>query len=326
MEADASPTMAAFNADLDRSFGAEFEAAGLDRQREIYDLFWRRHHASRPAGVKTRDYEIQAGDGARIPARLYWCDPRPQPGPLCLYFHGGGWAFGSIDSHDLVTSRLAAMTGTAILSVDYRLAPEHKHPDPLRDCWDAFNWAHRQADGLAMDSSRIGVAGDSAGAALAAGVALMSRDGGGPRVHHQALFYPVLSARPPTAGQRRGPGLDQSAVALYLRLYLRDEAQARDPYAMPLEAADLGGLPPALVLVATEDILREQGQDYIKRLLAGGIGAELIEAEGMPHSFLRIIHLEPRAAGYFGEFCRKMASAYGQPIPESAMVGTGGAP
>ncbi len=295
-EARMSPVLAAFNADLDRCFGAEFEAANLEDQRSRYDRFWRRYHAPMPAGIETRDYAIPIRDGATIAARLYRPETPPSPMPLCLYFHGGGWAFGSIDSHDLVTARLADQAGVAILSVEYRLAPEHKYPVPFQDCWDALVWAHEKAGELGVDTAGIGVAGDSAGGALAAGIALMARDRGGPEICHQALIY---------------PGLGDRDLGFYLDLYLADPIQARDPYAMPLRAGDLSRLPGAVILVAGMDILRGDGEAYAARLSQAGIEADLITVEGLPHTFLRIIHLEAAAAAAFAAFCRKVAKAHG---------------
>ena len=238
---------------------------------------------------------------------------------LCFYFLGGGWAFGSIDSHDLVTARLAEQTGIAILSVDYRLAPEHRFPVPLRDCWDALFWLQRERGSLFQGVQRIGVAGDSAGAALAAGLTLMARKERGPSFHHQALIYPGLRASRPAGSAVRSPGLDQSSMDFYLQLYLADKAQAKDPYAMPLEAEDLSNLPQALIMVASEDVLRADGETYAERLTGAGVKSELLLAEGMPHTFLRIIHLEQRARSAFAEFCRCMALAYGEEYRAEAL-------
>jgi len=324
MTAHVSPVLTSFNVDLDRSFGAEFNEANLYRQRRIYDEVWHRYDAPRPANVKVRDYSIMTRDGVEIAARLYWRISIPSPMPLCLYFHGGGWAFGSIESHDLITSRLAENSGVAVLSIAYRLAPEYKHPTQIQDCWDALQWVHRNAGRLGFDSELIGVAGDSAGAALAAGLAMMARDQGNVRIHHQGLIYPCLQAERPTIEGEHSPGIDASSIELYLRMHLRASDDVRDPYAMPLSASDLSGLPSALIMIASEDACRADGEVYAERLAAKGILVELTTAEGMPHTFLRIIHMDAVAGRAFKDFCARLASAYGQsvesPWPKIAIV------
>ena len=234
--------------------------------------------------------------GAGVPVRIY----RPQgtgPFPICLYFHGGGWVVGDLDSHDHVCRSLARRGGAIVLNVDYRLAPETKFPGPLDDCVDALQWAEANARKLGGDPSRIAVAGDSAGGHLAAGLALRTRDQRGPRIALQLLIYPVTDNLFETTSYTEfadGYGLTRANMQWFWECYLRTPADAANPWNVPLKA-DLRGLPPAFVVTAEYDVLRDEGEAYAKRLHEAGVPVRCVRYNGMNHGFIRMAAVYPQA-------------------------------
>jgi acetyl esterase len=214
--------------------------------------------------------------------------------------------FGGLDSHDLPCARLAHYSEAAILAVDYRLAPEHKYPAALQDAWDALNWVVEQGQERNLDPRRVAVAGDSAGGALSAGMALMARDTGAPRLRAQGLIYPALQ---PTrrAIDTDSPGLDHVAVSTALDAYLSSPRDAEDPYAMPLMARDFSRLPPAVICAAELDVVLPDALEYAAALDAAGVPQRLIVAHGLPHTFLRALHFCGAAERAFVDFARAMA-------------------
>jgi acetyl esterase len=222
------------------------------------------------------DFEV---DG--VPVRLY-APAGAADGPIVVYFHGGGWVIGSLDTHDGVGRALANRTGCRIAAVHYRLAPEHRFPAAVDDCWNVTRWAFEQ-------TSRVAVAGDSAGGNLAAVVALRARDAG-LALAYQALVYPVIDHRFDTASyaaNAEGCGLTLAGMRWYWDQYLGD-ADGAHPDASPLRAASLAGVAPALVVVCGLDPLRDEGVAYAERLRASGVPAEVSEYEDMIHGFLRM--------------------------------------
>lgn len=300
--------VAQFIDDLDRVFDTDFEANPISEQRAIYDSFWARYDAPLPPEVTTRDVSIPARSG-KLTARLYARDDLPRPSGLVVFFHGGGWAFGGVDSHGMITSRIATNANVGVLSVEYRLSPEAKHPDASEDCWDALTWASANALDLGFDPRRLILAGDSAGGSLAAGTALMARDRAGPAVRLQALFYPCLKAHREPHFDHASPGMAPESVDCYVRNYLRSPADAQDPYAMPLAAKSFAKMPPAIVCVAELDVLREDGELYVSRLNKEGVPAQLVVAKGLPHTFLRILHKSREAEHSFAIVCAAIKDA-----------------
>lgn len=241
--------------------------------------------------ASVRDLLVDGAAG-RLPARLY----HPAPGtalPLVVYLHGGGWTAGSVAAADRPCRALAAAAGAAVLSVEYRLAPETPFPGGLSDCVAAVRGLPARADELGVDAQRIAVAGESAGANLAAALALVLRDRGGPRLAHQLLLYPCLApveddGYPSRRENAEGYQLGWADVRWFWEHYLDPTtaaADARDPHAAPLLAPDLRGLPPATVVTAEFDPLRDEGIAYARRLRADGVPVELIEWAGAIHGF-----------------------------------------
>ena len=231
----------------------------------------RRRPAEPTPLARVENLMVEGGAGP-IAARLYVASAAPtMPPPVLLFFHGGGWVVCDLDSHDEMCRRLARASGWAVFSVAYRRAPEAKFPEPLEDCYAATRWVAANAAGLGLDGARLGVAGDSSGGNMAAAVALLARDRGGPSLLHQVLAYPPLSHRFDTQSYAEcatGCLLTADAMRWYWRQYLRDPADGESPLAAPARAVSLAGLPSATVVTAEYDPLRDEAEAYGQR--AGG--------------------------------------------------------
>jgi acetyl esterase len=211
------------------------------------------------------------------------------PFPIVVFFHGGGWVVGTLDTYDPLCRALAAATPAVVVSVDYRLAPEHRWPAAVEDAYAATEWASRNAAALGGAQHRLAVAGDSAGGNLAAVVALGARDRGGPAIAFQLLVCPALDVAGDTGSWREfAEGLDLTAAGMrwYWDHYLGG-ADGAAPDASPLRAAFVGGLPPALVIGAEYDILRDEGEAYAARLAEAGVDATASRHAGVVHGFVR---------------------------------------
>ncbi|HEX2173887.1 MAG TPA: alpha/beta hydrolase [Dehalococcoidia bacterium] len=227
------------------------------------------------------------GPGGDLPVRMYW-PSGPGPFPILVYFHGGGWIRGNLDSHDGQCRSLTNQAGCLVVSVDYRLSPESRFPDAIEDAYAATRWAAAHGASLNGDPTRLAVGGDSAGGNLAAAVTLMARDRGGPPICFQLLIYPVTNYAFDTPSYREnaeGYVLTRDAMKYYWDLYLSSPADAGNPYASPLRATDFGGLPPALVITAQYDPLRDEGRAYAARLREAGVPVIDSCYEGVFHGF-----------------------------------------
>lgn len=244
-----------------------------------------------------RELSVPAAE-ASIPVRLYRPEITVRSG-LTVFFHGGGFVIGSIESHDAVCRQLCNLTGAAVLSVEYRLAPEHKFPAAPDDCLQAVRWSAQQAPAWGVDPTKLVLAGDSAGGTLAAVTALRLRDEGGPTVIGQVLVYPVTDYHmPPTPSyleNQTGYFLTRAAMIRFWKEYLAREEDASHPHASPLRALDLADLPPALVLTAEFDPLRDEGERYAHRLLDAGVPVTLRRQDGLIHGFFRMASLSDKA-------------------------------
>jgi acetyl esterase len=227
------------------------------------------------------------GPGAEIPVRVYTPEG-PGPFPILVWFHGGGWVVGDLDTADPTARHLTVGGGCLTVSVDYRLAPETKFPGAAEDCYAAAVWAAQHAAQLHGDTSRIAVGGDSAGGNLAAAVSLMARDRNGPPLAFQLLVYPVTDRNfdtPSYAQNAEGYLLTRDSMQWYWGHYLNEASEATHPYAAPLQAEALGGLPAALVITAEFDPLRDEGEAYAQRLQQAGIPTTYSRYDGMIHGF-----------------------------------------
>jgi acetyl esterase len=247
---------------------------------------------------------VMTGDGGPVPVRIY--RPTNANGSGVLYFHGGGFMKGDLDSGDTVAWGYADKIGAVVVSVDYRLTPEHAYPTAFDDCYSALEYTHANANGLGIDPARIAVAGDSAGGNLAAAVSLAARDKNGPDIAAQALIYPMLGLNlTQVTGGEQGdaPGLSKRAVSEYWRLYLGGAETTDDPYAAPLVGRDFAGLPPALIHTAELDPLHDDGKIYAEHLSAAGTPTTYRCAERMIHGFTRARFEGPDVASEFDFIC-----------------------
>lgn len=302
------PQLHGFAASSDRLFSPAYDLLSPPEQRRLYDAWCREWSGPRPGGVAAADMLVPTAD-VEIPVRLY--RPRAAGGKLgvVLYMHGGGWILGDCDSHDQVTARMAEATGCAVLSVAYRLAPEHKFPAAFNDSYATLQWLADAAPALDLDPSRLAVAGDSAGAALAAGICLATRDRGGPKIRFQALIYAALRLHRPRGGDAESPGLSAESMGVYARAYLEKPVDALDPYAAPLCATSFAGLPPAFIASAALDVLREDSELYSQKLREAGLPVTYRCGAGLPHTYLRTIHFCDAAQAEFLSVCAALREA-----------------
>lgn len=257
---------------------------------------------ARAAGVSVRDVLDVAGRQLR----LYEPQKRDTEGSALLYFHGGGWVSGDPNMTDWWCSQYAARTGALVASIDYRLAPKHRFPAGLTDGYSALCWLHDQSASLKLDTQRIGVAGDSAGANLAAALCLYARERNGPAIASQTLICPALDLSLGScsiAENANAPLLSEQALRAYVRHYLGDATPASNPLASPLLAADHSQLPPALIQVAEHDPLRDDGWRYAARLRAAGNHVRVTEYAGSPHGLTTFPGLTPLSAAALEEAC-----------------------
>jgi len=249
-----------------------------------------------PEPVARVDEILIDGPNGPVPTRAYL--PTETPVPLIVYLHGSGWVLGDLDMFDATCRSLANATGCGVLSVDYRLSPEHPFPAALEDSYAALSYAAAEADRLAALPRGLVVCGSSSGGNLAAGVALMARDRGGPELALQVLIYPPLDYRFDTASYFE---FGEGNLHWYWDQYLADPADGAHPYASPMRATDLSGLAPALVVVAEYDALRDEAEEYARRLRRDGVRTKLSVYGGMIHGFFSMGGTIGRAADLVAE-------------------------
>ena len=291
------------------------EAMGLPPRHEQTPEFARSNSATPPdpgpqvAKVEDRDVPGPAGG---VPVRIYTPEGSG-PFPILVWYHGGGWVVGSRDSVDGTCRRMCVGTGAVVVSVDYRLAPEHKFPAAADDCYAATVWAANNAASLNADATRLAVGGESAGGNLAAVVPLMARDRGGPAIVHQVMVYPVTERNFSTesySSNADGYGLTHLGMAWYWDHYMAQESDAENPYAAPMKATDLSGLPPALVITAEYDPLRDEGEAYAARLQAAGVPTVCTRYDGQIHLFYALPDLIDDGAKAVAQACDALKASF----------------
>ena len=261
------------------------------------------------AVVEERTVPGPAGD---IPVRVY----RPEGAgafPALVYYHGGGWIIGDLDTHDPLCRHFANAAGCVVVVPDYRLAPEHKYPAAADDCYAATKWVAEQGAEIGVDRSRIAVGGDSSGGNLAAVVALMARDRGGPTLAAQVLIYPVTDHRFDTASYRdngKGYFLETDLMQLFWDSYLSGDDDGAQPYASPLRAPDVSGVAPAHIITAEFDVLRDEGEAYGKRLQEAGVATQIQRYDGMMHGFVQFGAAIPQAHDAIADVVAGLKAAF----------------
>jgi len=269
--------------------------------------------ASKPVGddlPRVEDLTVPGSTGD-VPVRLYATSVGGEL-PIVVFLHGGGWVLSSVDGHDHVARRIATLTDALVVSVDYRLAPEHPFPAPHDDCWTVTSWLHRNGGDIGGDRTRIAVCGDSAGANLAAGVALRARDEELP-LALQALIYPCIDT-----DQEPYDSMRENATGLFLTAadmaWFWDRfvppAHRSDPRAVPARAVDVSGVAPAFVQTAEYDPLRDEGEQYAARLSESGVPTELIRYPGVVHGFMTRWSLMERAHEAIADLARALRSSF----------------
>ncbi|TDD35889.1 alpha/beta hydrolase [Nonomuraea terrae] len=245
-----------------------------------------------PEVARVEDVSISADDGGSFPARVL--TPEGDPRGVIVYYHGGGWVIGAVDEFDTLGRLLAHRTGCTVVLVGYRLAPEHRYPTAARDAYAALLWTAATMPGLP-----IVVAGDSAGGNLSAVVARRARDEGGPAIALQVLVYPVTDCDLDNASYRDPDNqlmLTRDTMVWFWDHYAPDPAARAHPDASPLRADDLSGLPPAVVLTAEHDVLRDEGEAYAERLREAGVPVEFQRFDGQMHGFFTMVNMLPASA------------------------------
>lgn len=263
----------------------------------------------KPQLARVEDFAIPARDGHALPARLY--APSQARLPVMLFFHGGGFTVGSIATHDTLCRVLSEKSGCAVVSVDYRLAPEHKFPTASNDAWDACLFVAKSAAELGLDASRLALGGDSAGGTLAAVCAILARDAGLP-VALQMLFYPGTTSHQDTASHHRfaeGPLLGEPLITWFFAQYLNTQAERDDWRFAPLNAEDVEGVAPAWVGLAECDPVVDEGVAYADKLRAAGVPVDLEIYRGVIHEFVKMGRAIPEALQAQADAARALKEA-----------------
>ncbi|MFC1231946.1 MULTISPECIES: alpha/beta hydrolase [Streptomyces] len=247
--------------------------------------------AGAPVPVADVQDTAAVADGRNIPVRIYRpvTEPSAAPLPVTLFFHGGGWVFGDLDTQDNIARTVAGRSGTIVVSVDYRLAPEHRFPAAADDAYAALTWVADNAADFGGDGERIAVFGESAGGNLAAVLAQESPRRGGPRITLQVLAYPAVDRfddSPSMYENMTGPVLSRSYLEWFWGAYLSTPDQGADPRVSPARSDELAGLAPAVIATAENDPLRDQGDHYARKLADAGVPVQHLPVEGAIHGFL----------------------------------------
>ncbi len=260
---------------------------------------------------RVEDFTIPARDGHALPARLY-APSTGAPLPVLLYTHGGGFTIGGIGTHDILCRELARLAGCMVVSLDYRLAPEHRFPTASNDAWDALAWLHANAARLGADAARIAVGGDSAGGTLATVSAILARDAG-LALALQLLIYPGCAAHQDTPSHTRfasGLVLDEPAITWFFGQYVGTREERNDWRFAPLHADDVEGIAPAWIGLAECDPLVDEGIDYADKLRAAGVAVDLEIYRGVTHEFIKMGRAIPEARQAHADAARALRAAF----------------
>ena len=264
----------------------------------------------KPALKRVEELRIPARDGHELPARLY--APSVESLPVLMYFHGGGFNIGSVATHDVLCRQLSHLSGCAVVSLDYRLAPEHQFPVAANDAWDALQWLASHTADLGLDATRLAVGGDSAGGTLAAMCAILARDAGLP-LALQLLFYPGCAAHQNTPSHQtfaKGFVLEEADITWFFNHYVRSPADRDDWRFAPLNAPDVDDVAPAWLGLAECDPLVDEGVQYADKLRAAGVAVDLEIYRGVTHEFIKMGRIIPEARQAHADAARALRQAF----------------
>lgn len=267
---------------------------------------------TKPELARVQDLRIPARDGSALSARLY-APTQGQTLPVLLYLHGGGFTIGSVQTHDILCRQLARLSGCAVVSLDYRLAPEHRFPTAIHDAWDALQWLALHGAGLGLDTGCMAVGGDSAGGTLAAACALLARDAG-LALQLQLLIYPGTCAHQDTDSHLRyahGLVLERDGIKWFFNNYVRSAADREDWRFAPLLAPDVEGVAPAFFCLAELDPLVDEGVQYADLLRMAGVPVELEIYKGVTHEFIKMGRAIPEARQAHAAMAAALRAALG---------------
>lgn len=265
-----------------------------------------------PDEVASAEDRVVPGPAGDMRVRIYRPDFQDMR-PVMIFFHGGGFLICSIETHDAMCRRICRLAGMIVVSVDYRLAPEHQFPAAPDDCLAAAKWVAAHARDFGGDPARLAVGGDSAGGNLAAVTALRARDEGGPALRAQLLIYPVTDhhsvQRPSYASNAVGCGLTRETMMWFWDQYLPSPADGTHSHASPIRARRHAGLPDAYIVTAAYDVLRDEGEAYAERLRQGGVGVKLVRYDDMNHGFMNWVGLIDRSTEAMDATCAWLREA-----------------
>lgn len=266
--------------------GPKFQSLSAEQVREMMSLVPALEGIEAPPVAKVEDRQIAVKDG-EISVRIY-TPSRQGPFPLFVYYHGGGWVLGDLETSDAGCRLLAEKTGRVVVSVDYRLAPEYRFPVPVEDSYAALCWAHDHAAELNAIGEDIVVGGDSAGGNLATVMAIVSQENNGPSITAQALIYPVTNLDFTTSSYEKfteGYGLDKDLMIWFGEYYVNHEKEFDNPYVSPLLLENVSALPPAIIVAAENDVLVDEGMQYRDKLKEAGVPVDYVQIEGSIHGY-----------------------------------------
>ncbi len=296
---------------MERARRPSFETLSPAQARAAYEAGSGVLEIPKPVLVRVEDFEIPMRDGHAVPARLY--APDGENLPVLMYFHGGGFTVGSIATHDILCRQLGHLARCAVVSVDYRLAPEHKFPVAANDAWDSLQWLAGNGRALGLDMRRIAVGGDSAGGTLAAMCAILARDAG-IELSLQMLFYPGCAAHQDTDAHRRfaeGFVLGEAQITWFFNQYVRSAADRDDWRFAPLNAPDVDHVAPAWIGLAECDPLVDEGILYADKLRAAGVSVDLEIYRGVTHEFIKMGRVIPEARKAHADAAAALRQAFG---------------
>lgn len=277
----------------------------VEEQRKAWSAYTKKLAPPRPAGLHVRDVAIPV-PGHEVPVRIYRPSDVTGALPCILYMHGGGFMKGDLDSSDPIAWGFTQETGAVTVSIDYRLTPEHPYPAAFDDCYGVLTYLAAHARHFEINPTRIALAGDSAGGHLAASLCLASRDRRGPRIVAQAIIYTVIGTDMTSSSYQEnaeGYGLTTAACQKYMQLLLPDPAHRSDPYARPAVETNFAGLPPAYVVSAELDPVRDDGREYAAKLAGAGVDVTYHEARLMLHGFMRARFTGAAAKAEYDRIC-----------------------